>query len=318
LKPRTRTKTKPVPIEIRVEGVWDTVGSLGLPDSWLTRVTGFNKKYQFFNTALSDRVHHAFQALAIDEHRGAFTPSIWYLEPKFRGKVDLKQCWFPGFHGDVGGGVAGPLGRNHLAIEDITLAWMCDQVDGLLTFDEEESRNILGEIKEKVEWGVTMEKDPTGFLYTLGVAGSSISRTPGSYHKVHANKTLTADDDYTTNETIHPSIKLLIEDPEANYFPKALDARTTLNMVKIPRWKFVDNSECGQGALWRRPAGQNKLGKTSRAELDIKEHVIKEWKGRNNFEARLLPVAVRDKLYWRNRDELDNVHQKSSAGVGRT
>jgi uncharacterized protein (DUF2235 family) len=54
LKPRTRTKTKPVPIEIRVEGVWDTVGSLGLPDSWFTKITGFNKKYQFFNTALSD------------------------------------------------------------------------------------------------------------------------------------------------------------------------------------------------------------------------------------------------------------------------
>ncbi|PMD19920.1 hypothetical protein NA56DRAFT_574685, partial [Hyaloscypha hepaticicola] len=100
-------KTKPTPIEIVVEGVWETVG----------------------------KVHHAFQALALDEHRGAFTPAIWYLEPKFKDKVNLKQCWFPGYHGEVGGGVAGPLGRNRLAIEDITLAWMCDQVDGLLTFD---------------------------------------------------------------------------------------------------------------------------------------------------------------------------------------
>jgi len=54
LKPKMRTKTKPVPIEIQVEGVWDTVGSLGLPDSWLTKITGFNKKYQFFNTALNN------------------------------------------------------------------------------------------------------------------------------------------------------------------------------------------------------------------------------------------------------------------------
>jgi hypothetical protein len=54
MKPRTRTKTKPVPGEIRVEGVWDTVGSLGLPDSWLAKITGFNKKYQFYNTALND------------------------------------------------------------------------------------------------------------------------------------------------------------------------------------------------------------------------------------------------------------------------
>jgi Uncharacterized alpha/beta hydrolase domain (DUF2235) len=261
-------------------------------------------------------VHHAFQALAIDEHRGAFTPTIWYLEPKFKGKVDLKQCWFPGFHGDVGGGVAGPVGRNHLAIEDITLAWMCDHVDGILTFDEEESRNILGEIKENVEWGVTMEKDPTGFLYTLGVAGSSIPRTPGSYHKVLANRVSKSDGDNTTNETMHPSIKLLIDDPEVNYFPKALDARTTLNMVTTPRWKFVDYSESGWGAVWTRPSVKQRSGKLLTArpaqqEISIKEHVIKECNDRNNFEAKLLPVAVRDMLYRRNREELDHLRCKS-------
>lgn len=54
LQPRTRMKTKPVPIEICVEGVWDTVGSLGLPDSWLTEITGYNKRYQLHNTALND------------------------------------------------------------------------------------------------------------------------------------------------------------------------------------------------------------------------------------------------------------------------
>jgi len=54
LKPRTRKKTLPIPVEIVVEGMWDTVGSLGLPDSWLARITGFNKRYQFYNTALND------------------------------------------------------------------------------------------------------------------------------------------------------------------------------------------------------------------------------------------------------------------------
>jgi hypothetical protein len=208
----------------------------------------------------------------------------------------------------VGGGVAGPLGRNHLAIEDITLAWMCDQVDGLLSFDEEESRNILGEIKEKVEWGVTMEKDPTGFLYTLGVAGSSILRTPGSYHKAPASKISKLEDDYITNETMHSSIKLLIDDPEAKYFPKTLEARTALNMVKIPRWEFIDNSESGQGAFWSRPAVKHKLGRTT---INIKEHVIKEWHNRNNFEAKLLPVAVQDRLNRRNRGELEKLYRNS-------
>jgi hypothetical protein len=54
MMPRTRAKTKPTPIEICVEGVWETVGSLGLPKSWFTRCTGFNKMYQFYNTALDD------------------------------------------------------------------------------------------------------------------------------------------------------------------------------------------------------------------------------------------------------------------------
>jgi Uncharacterized alpha/beta hydrolase domain (DUF2235) len=54
MKCRTRVKTKPVPVQICVEGVWDTVGSLGLPESWFTRCTGFNKMYEFYNTALDN------------------------------------------------------------------------------------------------------------------------------------------------------------------------------------------------------------------------------------------------------------------------
>jgi hypothetical protein len=251
-------------------------------------------------------VHHAFQALAVDEPRGAFTPAIWYLEPKFKDKVDLKQCWFPGFHGEVGGGVAGPLGRAHLAIEDITLAWMCDQVDGLLTFDEEVSRNILGEIKGNMKWGVTRENDPTGGIWNLSVAGGRlVLRTPGSYHKGPTHKTSTSEE-YATNETIHPSIKLLIDVPEANYFPAALDARINSNKLKIPRWKFIDKSESGEGGFWDRPAVPGM------ASITIKEHVIKERPDRNNFEAKLLPVAVQDMLYRRNLEEFDKMYASST------
>jgi hypothetical protein len=254
-------------------------------------------------------VNHAFQALALDEHRGAFTPAIWYLEPKFKDKVKLKQCWFPGFHGEVGGGVAGPLSRDHLAIEDITLAWMCDQVDGLLTFDEEASRNILGEIKEHVKWGVARENDPTGFLYNLSVAGGSLLlRTPGSYHKRPGSHKISRPEEYTTNETMHPSIKLLIDQPGADYFPAALDSRTVLKMVKVPRWKFIDKSESGQGAVWTRPRTIS-----GKAAIEVKEHVIKERPDRSNFEAKLLPVAVQDILYRRNLEEFDRMYQSQSS-----
>jgi Uncharacterized alpha/beta hydrolase domain (DUF2235) len=270
-------------------------------------VSNQKERYAAITDFVAD-VHHAFQALALDEHRGAFSPAIWYLEPKFKDKVDLKQCWFPGFHGEVGGGVAGPLGRTYLAIEDITLAWMCDQVDGLLTFDDKVSRNILGEIKENVKWGVARENDPTGFLYNLSVAGGSLLlRAPGSYHKGTAHKK-TKSEEYTTNETMHPSIKLLIDQPGANYFPAALDSRTTLKMVKIPRWSFIDKSISGQGAFWTRPCTT-----PGKAAIEVKEHIIKERPDRNNFEAKLLPVAVQDMLYRRNLEEFDKMYQSQSS-----
>ena len=252
-------------------------------------------------------MHHAFQALALDEHRGAFTPAIWYLEPKFKDKVNLKQCWFPGYHGEVGGGVAEPLGRSHLAIEDITLAWMCDQVDGLLTFDWNVSRNVLGEIRENVKWGVTREDDPSGGIWNLSVAGGrSLRRTPGSYHKKPNHKRWKSRREYTTNETIHPSVKLLVNVPEANYFPLGLDCGTTWKMLRIPRWNYIDKSDTGEGGFWTRSAV---LGKPS---ITIKEHVVRERPDKINFEAKLLPVAVQDMLHRRNLAEYDKMYASSA------
>jgi len=54
LKPRMGKRFKPTPVEISVEGVWETVGSLGLPESWFTKSTGFNKMYRFYDTTLDD------------------------------------------------------------------------------------------------------------------------------------------------------------------------------------------------------------------------------------------------------------------------
>jgi uncharacterized protein (DUF2235 family) len=52
-KPAKALKTWPVKVKIDVIGVWDTVGSLGLPESWFTSLTGYNKGKEFANTALN-------------------------------------------------------------------------------------------------------------------------------------------------------------------------------------------------------------------------------------------------------------------------
>lgn len=62
-------------------------------------------------------VDYAFQALAIDERRLTFPPTLWYRTQNAPTK-DLQQCWFPGVHQNIGGGAP------DREIEDITFAWM--------------------------------------------------------------------------------------------------------------------------------------------------------------------------------------------------
>lgn len=103
-------------IPVQCIGVWDTVGSLGIPLRglrWLTR-----QKHIFHDTELSGTVKYAFHALAIDERRPPFEPTLWLEKPK-PGQL-VAQTWFPGVHSDVGGGYE----KTHLS--DITLQWMMD------------------------------------------------------------------------------------------------------------------------------------------------------------------------------------------------
>ena len=82
-------------------GVWDTVGALGIPDDLtLLNLLDDPKKYAFHATDLGDGVVHARHALALDEMRGSFSPTLWTDVAPSR---DVKQVWFPGVHADVGG-----------------------------------------------------------------------------------------------------------------------------------------------------------------------------------------------------------------------
>lgn len=100
-------------------GVWDTVGSLGIPIDavrwpWLTR------RWRFHDVALSRRVRFAFHAVAIDERRGPFRPALWEQQAGAVGQT-LEQAWFAGVHCDVGGGYADP------ALSELALLWMVER-----------------------------------------------------------------------------------------------------------------------------------------------------------------------------------------------
>jgi uncharacterized protein (DUF2235 family) len=107
-------------------GVWDTVGSLGIPvpgPQWLTPVANVvNRRWAFHDTELSSWVKGAFHALAIDEQRPQFTPTLWHQQPgAAEHGQELRQVWFTGVHCDSGGG------NKKVALSDIALLWMVHQ-----------------------------------------------------------------------------------------------------------------------------------------------------------------------------------------------
>ncbi len=74
---------------------------------------------------LSKAVLCARQALAIDEHRMKFEPSLWEpAGPSRRAsprKTAVKQVWFEGAHSDVGGGY------EETGLSDTALGWMSSE-----------------------------------------------------------------------------------------------------------------------------------------------------------------------------------------------
>jgi uncharacterized protein (DUF2235 family) len=101
-------------VKIAMVGVWDTVGALGIPGDLFS---GLDTSYfEFLDTSLHPDVRAAYQALAIDEKRSEFTPTLWST-PASATQI-VEQIWFSGVHSDVGGGYAAH------GLSDIALGWM--------------------------------------------------------------------------------------------------------------------------------------------------------------------------------------------------
>ncbi len=138
---------------IKFIGVWDTVGSLGIPLPWY-KIKNKNK-YKFHDVTLSSTVDNAYHALATDERRKLFMPTLWEKSNRVKKDKDpiqkMEQRWFAGVHSNVGGGYA------DCSLSNIALMWLIEKAKEVgLCFDDkcllEIKPNYMGELRNSYDW----------------------------------------------------------------------------------------------------------------------------------------------------------------------
>jgi hypothetical protein len=191
---------------------------------------------------IGPQIERAFQALALDEHRISFTPTLLYTcappdTPDAPNYPIVEQCWFPGVHSDIGGGYS----RSYLDISDLALVWMMDKCRSHLRFDldvldeiqvpskgfKELSlepvtlKNAWEENLEEVfnEWGLSKLNDSYAAL-KWKIGGPRV-RVPGSYYLGMKDE---HGDPFRTNESIHPSVRVRLMENLDPKHPEKWDA----------------------------------------------------------------------------------------------
>jgi len=124
---------------IHFVGVWDTVGSLGIPFSLMGLLASHD---EFYDTKMGSNITFARHAVAMDELREDFEPTLWMPKPG----VDLKQVWFAGTHSDVGGSYPPDKTTGYMA-SDAPLGWMLKEAKAA-------GLNVEAHIKNELTNGV--------------------------------------------------------------------------------------------------------------------------------------------------------------------
>jgi uncharacterized protein (DUF2235 family) len=118
------------PAKVKAIGVWDTVGSVGVAAG---NVQGISRsQFDYLQTGLRIPILNGYHALAIDEHRNDFAPTLWDVHhPKNPNAVvapprplsSVEQRWFVGAHANVGGGYQTDL------LAQAPLRWMMKKAE---------------------------------------------------------------------------------------------------------------------------------------------------------------------------------------------
>jgi Uncharacterized alpha/beta hydrolase domain (DUF2235) len=199
-----------------------------------------SKKYAFVDTNVESNIEYAFQALALDERRGPFTPTIWAAPvdpPK-----ELKQCWFRGVHCDIGGGA-----YPDQELANLSLTWMMTQLEskGLMQFNHDTYWKLI----EKSALGQT-KRLPNSPLSSL--KGWGLGRIHDSmrwYYRMFTRSRIREPKSFTQHTLNPPWWKQILE----IFSPKAgLPLENTQECIhsSVGKRRTVDDTPCDALSNW--------------------------------------------------------------------
>jgi uncharacterized protein (DUF2235 family) len=194
-------------VPITLLGCFDTVGALGIPlvPALKKYEQQLKARYKFHDTTLNKDIENALHAVAIDEVRAIFDVTLMKKNPD-APKQKLRQVWFPGEHGCIGGGTPAYRG-----LSDTVLKWMLDQISDLelkLEFEPNAIKDIQPDYK------VPFQNKP-GFFKLAGI-------------KLREVVAETIDD-------LHESAIKRFESPDIPYRPKNLEPLFSKNLKPIEK-----------------------------------------------------------------------------------
>lgn len=141
-------------IKVHFLGLFDCVNSVGNLD-----VPFFKKMPPL--PAVGGTAEHVRHAVAIDERRVKFKAALFSQE-QHAVQEDVKEVWFPGNHGDVGGGwdvdqdgtervarESKDQKNDRFQLSDIALKWMIDEIDNVELSYKDSMEPLAWDRKEK-------------------------------------------------------------------------------------------------------------------------------------------------------------------------
>ena len=105
-------------VVIHFLGLFDCVNSVGQFE-----IPMYRRTYRYIAMPAAKHIRHA---VSIHERRLKFKPAL-FDEDQLQGKPDIKEVWFAGNHGDVGGGWEKARGQKY-QLSDTPLEWMVQEL----------------------------------------------------------------------------------------------------------------------------------------------------------------------------------------------